>query len=274
MEQGYFTIGRALDPSYWTNRIVIGLCALTAVISALHGTVSGLPLKDIALQSLTAPLSAFIPWALAREMDPDNEVAALLTLPIGVTTYVLWGGHMALGGFAMVLCARMLSKTTGPETAPGDMVATAALALSSAVAETPVIGIPAGLAHCYAGAGRNSLLYRMTGIGCIALSSALLWKNSVSFAPAPYHSLAAAAVLAIFIGWRLSISLPLTSRDDRGLSTLERKNVNSAAILIALAAGMLTLAYNGTTWQYGLGLWAALAGVACYGIVRRMTYKG
>jgi hypothetical protein len=50
--------------------------------------------------------------------------------------------------------------------------------------------------------------------------------------------------------------------------------VNSAAILIALAAGMLTLAYNGTTWQYGLGLWASLAGVACYGIVRRMTYKG
>lgn len=81
-------LGRSIDPSSTSNRLIIGLTA----VAALAG--GALWLAGEAPQAWLAPVHTFLTWALVRELDPDRPWTALLAAALA--------GGWVLAGFAVV----------------------------------------------------------------------------------------------------------------------------------------------------------------------------
>lgn len=116
-------LGRPLDFSFTSNRLIAILAALAGVAAAALWLLGG----DLGL--LWAPVHAFLIWALVRELDPDRHVTALLAaLVAGV--WVLFGvevvGALAVAGFLMA--ARLVLSPVGLRPLNTDLAGMAILA--------------------------------------------------------------------------------------------------------------------------------------------------
>ena len=270
--QNIISLGRSLDPGYWTNRIVIAASVVAGAVAGAYGGVTGVGGKDIAVMAFGAVFSVFLPWALARELDPDNEKAALVAIPFGGASYALWGTHVIIGGLALLLCIRITNKSTGIQITYGDVAATCAIALVSAYVETPLILLPVALGFFIADGAPHAPALRAAGMVCAIVCAALLWQSDSAIGAADAWVTAATVVaLIIFFGWRASIRGPPASFADTGAVRLERIGLTQAAAVAVVAAGILTTVYEGDTKSLSGGIWAALAGIATYGIVARIS---
>jgi len=120
--QQFTSLGRALDFHYPTNRAII-LLVLTVVGAAMLAGVPG----GTAFQ---AGLAVFFAWALARELDPDHELAALLAAGLSLVA-LSWAGVPTGGGlFWLLLVVRLLNRTTGLRATRADSLLVAGLGLS------------------------------------------------------------------------------------------------------------------------------------------------
>lgn len=107
------TIGRALDPDYPTNRLILILTAVGAAAGLGWGLFAGWTVIEAGLLGARSGLALFLSWALTREMDPDREWAAfaavgftgmgLLILGVPDLTVVFWA----------LLLLRVVNHTTG-----------------------------------------------------------------------------------------------------------------------------------------------------------------
>jgi hypothetical protein len=115
---------RPLDPTSGWNRAVLALSAAAGIIGAYLSLAQD---RD-PLLAIQAAGSTFLSWALARELDPDRQVPAIV---LGVM-----GGGWALLGFetallpfvALLMTARLLVETTGRRPLRTDLAGLAVLA--------------------------------------------------------------------------------------------------------------------------------------------------
>lgn len=111
-------LGRPLDLSLTSNRLIIGLTALAAAVGG------ALWLSGNGPDAWLAPVHTFIVWALVRELDPDRHVTALVA---GATAgiWVLLGfelaSALALGG--LLLAGRIVLNPVGLRLLNTDLVA-------------------------------------------------------------------------------------------------------------------------------------------------------
>lgn len=116
-------LGRPLDFSFASNRLITIVAALVAVAAAVLWLLGG----DLGL--LWAPVHAFLIWALVRELDPDRHVTALVAAAVAGT----WGllgvevvGALAVAGFLMA--ARLVLNPVGLRPLSTDLAGMAILA--------------------------------------------------------------------------------------------------------------------------------------------------
>jgi len=109
-----FTLGRKVDPSYKTNRIIL-IMTITLLIAR------GLFTNDWR-GSLVFSAGFFLTWALAREIDPLHEKSAFVAAFIYLSM-AMWIVEINLGVvFWTVLLLRMITKITGKETTVLDLL--------------------------------------------------------------------------------------------------------------------------------------------------------
>lgn len=110
-------MGRSMDLSLWSNRLILGLTAAVLVAAVIAWQADG------SATLLWAPLSTFAVWALGREIDPDHSWTALVAaLAAGV--WGLAGLEMAslLAVIALVVAARLVVNSTGRRPLTSDLV--------------------------------------------------------------------------------------------------------------------------------------------------------
>ena len=124
-------IGRGVDLTLLSNRTIV---ALTAV-----ALIAGLVLVFANDASVWLPVIAagttYLVWALARELDPDRNLTAVVAAVLS-TVWVLAGydvALLALGG--MILVGRLLVETTGRRPLLTDLAVVAVVA--TVIAFTP-----------------------------------------------------------------------------------------------------------------------------------------
>jgi hypothetical protein len=78
----YTSIGRPLEPGYPTNRTVLILLPVAAVVGAVTAWMDGQAGLSILQQAFFFLLIVFGAWALARELDPDDHTAAFVSMGI------------------------------------------------------------------------------------------------------------------------------------------------------------------------------------------------
>lgn len=143
------SIGRPVEPRYPTNKAVLVLLPAAAAVAVffawfVNGETLYSGLGGTALYSI---LVVFGSWALARELAPDDNPAAFISMALALLVYLLNPGASVLLLFVALALARILNRSTGLAPRLGDSVAVTLLAAWAAYSlDSPLIAAVAGIA--------------------------------------------------------------------------------------------------------------------------------
>lgn len=157
----YTSIGRPLDPGFPTNRAVLVLMPLAAVLGAVVDWTRGGELSHVLLQAVLFAVIAFIAWALARELDPDHDPVAFISLAGGVLVGLTAQSPGVLIAFVTLGLIRIVNRSSGLVARKAD--SSALLLLSIAViylTQSPLFGVVAALAFILDGSLKDPLRHQ------------------------------------------------------------------------------------------------------------------
>lgn len=154
----FSSIGRPLQPEYPSNRAVLLLLPVAAVIGAAMAWYDGAGATDMLRAGALTALTAFGAWALARELDPDHNGAAFIAMAFGLLAAVFVDEPGILVLFVTLGLVRMVNRSTGLAARMSDSVIL--LLLTTVVIYTtnsPLFGLAAGFAFMLDGNLREPL---------------------------------------------------------------------------------------------------------------------
>ena len=253
----YTSIARPVDPAYPTNKTLLILLPVGAIVFALAAFV-GLLTVEPAAAAFAALLTGFASWALTRELAPDDDAAAFLALALAWLMAVLTGATGVLALFVALVLTRIVNRSTGLPLRPWDTVMVLGFALWSAdTLGQPLLGLVAALAFAADAALEDGpRLHWGAALVCVVVSG---WWLSAGFA-APDVGPAWFAPGAILIGCVIVIALiraPVSVGDASG------EKLTAPRVKIGLAIGCFVGAqslFHGQAWTNNL-IWTCLAAV-------------
>jgi hypothetical protein len=259
----FSSVARPVDPAYPTNRAVLRLLpvvAVAAVVAAVLGIGHATPTQAV----LGVTLSAFGGWALTRELAPDDNPAAFMSLVLAAGAQLVFGPVSVIPLFVALVLARIVNRSTGLRPR---IVETALLVgfvcWAMARLDDPMIGLAAGLAFFLdASLARPARWQLVSGFACFIASLYFVVQDGVAIpALAGLTGMAFAACVAIVLGFFLVL---VSTRDvlavgDVSGEPLHPLRVRSGMFIVAFLAASAPL-YAGDQGFNPL-LLACLAGV-------------
>jgi len=237
----YTSIGRTLDPSYPTNKAVLVLMPLAGLLGA---TVSWFrhadPLLALA-QALLLALVLFVSWALARELDPDDQPAAFISLACGVLAGVVLANVGLLIAVVTLGLVRIVNRSTGLAARKTDSVVLMVLSIVVIYATgSPLFGAVAALAFILDGSLRDPLRHQWV-FGLVCLGATIVYMVDHDISPGQVRvpdSLFEWLSLAFLLMFALNILLTrkVHSKGDVGHRRLDVKRVRGGMAVGLFAA--------------------------------------
>jgi len=165
----YTSIGRPLDPSYATNRAVLLLMPVAAVLGGIFGWLQGPDTLQALQQAAVFALIVFVCWALARELDPDDNPVAFISLACGMVVALTVDSPGLLIVFVTLGLVRIVNRSTGLSARQADSVALTLLSIVVIYAtESPLFGAVAALAFILDGSLKDPLRHQwLYGLVCL-----------------------------------------------------------------------------------------------------------
>lgn len=265
----YTSIGRPLDPTYPTNRAVLVSLAAVAVAFGALALLRGDTAVAAAGVALRAALLMFGSWALAREIDPDHELAAFVAAAAALIAHAALGASELLLLFVALFLARIVNRSTGQAAKWTDSIGVLALAgYAAAQREAPLVAAVAALAFALDAVlvrplHRHAWFALLAVVLAIAVAVFGAPRADQSFPPG---SIAALALLAT--GWCvLSIArrAPVAAPGDTNGEALAARRVAAAVGVVWLVAAQSLAPYGSPAAGV---VWATMAGVALAAVVR------
>ena len=267
------SIGRPIDLKYPSNRYMVILLAPSAVLAVLLGLWQGGSWADVLAFALATALAAFGGWALGRELDPDDQVAAFVALVLAVLVMLIMGAGRG-GGLFLVLFAtlglvRQVNRTTGLEARLSDSLILLALTLWVMYGtDNPLFGLVAGLSFTLDGS-LGKPLRRQWVFAILSFGGTVVYMIdhdlglSVYSTPDSFPQWLAALVAVVFA---LNI---LSTRNVRSESDVSRRPLDPARVRGGMWVSLLAIVV-GLSAVEEVALIAATAGGVCIaGAIRR-----
>jgi hypothetical protein len=152
----YTSIGRPLDPAFPTNKAVLILMPLGALLGAAAAWTAGETGMRVAQQAVHFLLIVFSSWALARELDPDDPVAAFISMFLATAVALAVAEPGILVVFATLGLVRMVNRSTGLTAKTSDSVFLMLLVFAVIyTSQSPYFGLVAALAYILDGSLRQ-----------------------------------------------------------------------------------------------------------------------
>ena len=259
-------LGRALDPAYKTNLAVV---VLTIAAGAATTALGLLRSEEIVRSLITGGmigLYLFLCWALTREIDPDHEGAAFLSMAAGLALLTKNAEPALLIGFWLLGLLRVLNHTPGRPTTRLDSLALAVASLWLAWKEDWILGVVGGVIFTLDGFLDNPVLrHRWQGGLLIVLGLAFYLARP---GPIPVRSYPSSGVWMILAVSLLFIPLILGSRRIKSRADTSDHVLNARRIqvtqlsLLVTAILLLTRVQDG--WGVSLVAWAVLIGAGVW----------
>jgi hypothetical protein len=264
------SIGRPLDPAYHTNRAVLLLLPLAGAVASAVAAIRGAGFLEIFISGLVGVAVAFLSWALTRELAPDDDRAAFISMAFAYAALVTLGSPSLLLLFTSLLLVRVVNRSTGLPARVGDSVVVCALTLWTAHAtQSPLLGLVGALAFGFDAALPDRLRRQWffagfclgAGLWAFALGNGLdglgLWGPVTTYWP------------AALIGAVYAFAF-LRTRSVASLGDVSGTSLSHARVRAGMAIGLLvpTQALVGGPVELSSALWATLAGVGVGAIVR------
>jgi hypothetical protein len=157
----YTSIGRPLDPKHPTNKAVLLLVPLAAVLGAVMAWMGGSPGGQILQAAISFALIAFGSWALARELFPDDNPAAFISMVLAVLAALSFESPGILIVFATLGLVRIVNRSTGMAAKKTDSVIVMLLVFWVIYStQSPFFGAVAALAFLFDGSLKDPLRHQ------------------------------------------------------------------------------------------------------------------
>jgi hypothetical protein len=109
----YTSIGRPLDPAFPTNKAVLILLPVAAILGAVWAWKNNGQGVEILQNALSFMMIVFGCWALARELFPDDSPAAFISMGLGLVAALSFDSPGILILFATLGLVRLVNRSTG-----------------------------------------------------------------------------------------------------------------------------------------------------------------
>ncbi|MEX0965942.1 MAG: hypothetical protein WD077_01795 [Bacteroidia bacterium] len=109
----FSSLARPIELDLVTNNAIAVIAILVLLLGIIVKSVGGMPILEALWWGVQASLSMFLTWVLARELDPANELAAFVALPVAATGYYFFGFPDWLLTFYLIGIFRIINKSVG-----------------------------------------------------------------------------------------------------------------------------------------------------------------
>lgn len=157
----YTSIGRPLEPDYPTNKAVLLLMPLAGLLGAVMAWMGGSPGGQVLQAAVSFVLIVFGSWALARELFPDDNPAAFISMALSVLAALSFESPGILILFATLGLVRIVNRTTGMAARKTDSIIVMLLSFWVIYAtKSPFFGAVAALAFLFDGSLKDPLRHQ------------------------------------------------------------------------------------------------------------------
>lgn len=154
----YTSLGRPPDLSASAARAVVYLLPAVALLGAVMGWLRTGDVSGALYSALVYALALYGSWALARELDPDDSPAAIISLAAGVLAVLLVEAPGILIVFVVLGLVRMVNRSSGLPAKRSDSFSLMVLSIFLIYTnEAPLFGAVAALAFFLDGSLRDPL---------------------------------------------------------------------------------------------------------------------
>ncbi len=273
----YTSIARPVDPSYPTNRAVLILSPLAAAASAaLHWLGIGQPIST-GSAAVAGALIVFASWALARELAPDDNPGAFVSVALAFAAHVLLGATSVLLLFLTLFLVRIVNRSTGLAARPWDTIGVVAFAAWATFSlEQPLLGAVGAVAFVFdavLAAGRRYQL--IAAAACAAASVYAGVRIGFAGVDVSLQPGVAIAVPAIFFCYLILVAMTrrVESKGDTSEERLSVSRVRAGMLVGGLVAAQAVLQPIDHANGGDPLLWATLLGVTLGGFARTIRTR-
>lgn len=268
----YTSIGRALDPAHPTNKAVLVLLPLAAVLGAAVGWHRHGGAWQALQEAALFALILFVSWALARELDPDDSPAAFISLACGMLTALTLVEPGVLIAFVTLGLVRIVNRSTGLAARKSDSVALMILSITVIyLTASPLFGAVAALAFILDGSLKEPLRHQwVLALICLGATVVYMVDHDVALGQLhPPDSLFEWLAVLFLLIFALNILLTrrVRSRGDVNHRPLDVKRVRGG-----MAVGLLAALQGINTPAEVAVIVAAIAGL-CIGMAFRKGFR-
>jgi hypothetical protein len=264
------SLSRSLDMDYPDNRLIVYLCAVVFISSAIFWILSGDNFLPGIIWSGRAALSVFFAWALTKEIDPDHPESAIIAAGIGVSGLFLSDYPSLLIALLLVFLFRMVNRTVGVSLTLSDSIMIVITGIYLIYTGKWMYGIMMSIAF-FMDAALSKPVKRHFLFAFISLIASFLgfYRNSTEIGYLSGYYILALFILVLFFIFRVVLAGRIGSVSDVSGQQLSDQRV-IATCIVALIAGLLAVSEGQTDILATFPLWAALSGVTTFEISRRM----
>ena len=157
----YTSIGRPLEPEYPTNKAVLILMPLAALLGAVTAWLAGGQAMQVLQAAISFLLICFGSWALARELFPDDNPAAFISMVLALLAALALDSPGVLIVFATLGLVRIVNRSTGKPALKSDSIIVMLLTFWVIYAtQSPFFGAVAALAFIFDGTLKDPLRHQ------------------------------------------------------------------------------------------------------------------
>ncbi len=267
----FTSIARPIDPSYLTNKALLYILPVVALVNALLAVVTDLGVAPLT-SALNGVLVALVAWALTRELAPDFVEAAFVALVIAWLANLAFGTSQVLPVFATIVLLRVVNRSTGLPLTWFDTVSVFGFCSYMAMqAQQPIVVLVLALVFVLDAVLEHPLRrHFLAAVVCLPVFAWMVYANSgFDMAQLTDRDWLMIGFFVLGAGLLVATSEEPISYADTSYTRLHKARVN-AGVLVGLLMGLQALVSAGPVAWFETPIWMCLAAVLMSLVGRRV----
>ncbi|WP_292485864.1 hypothetical protein [Methanohalobium sp.] len=275
MKPGNFSgVVRSIDPTNPQNFAILILVIAAIITGVAVYTLNNYSLYDSFLQATKSGISVFLSWALARELDPDNELSALFsagTIFIFISSLITHSPDIIVLVW-ILLIMRVINRTSGRYAGVLDLLVVMGLGIWLTYHGGLVFILITSLVFFLDGSmdspNKNNRYF--TIISLIISAVIIIFNGNVVLkTPATLNILVILIVSLLFLLHIFTIS-GICSFDDLNIKRLDFKRIRISQLVVLFTGVSVLIFGDDYSINSILPLWTAISGILIYRLIFAM----
>ena len=264
----FTALGRPIDPAYPTNRLILIVTVIAAILAGVIGLMIRDTVGDALLTGVVGGGVTLLGWIIGRELDPDHDYSAFVGAGLAWTAAFFFSAPNFLILLTINALLRIVNRTVGLPAKLGDTIMVTVLVLASIFLAHWTIGLVAIVAFALDAVlkDRHPLHWLSAGVVAVGTIGFLVSNEVALLTDLTPAYLVAAVVISLLYLYVMLNTREVRSKCDATDDVLDLRRVQMAMGLGLFAAWSMFL--NGDTGFIAVvPLWANLLAVPVYRFV-------